>query len=86
MNNTTTAIIRVRRGHGKARYCACDNDGNPIRGFNKLSDIRKRWEKEIKWGHVKLVRELDKKPNLETRNETIKIIQTALATSSKSYR
>lgn len=71
-------VIRIRRGHGKARYCACDEYGSPIMGFPKLSDARKRWEKEIKWGQVKLIRELDKTPNLEIINETIDAIDKIL--------
>lgn len=54
-------IIRIRRGINGAKYCACDKNGNQIMGFNKLSDIRKHWQKEIKWGYVELVRELDKR-------------------------
>lgn len=53
-------IVRVRRGINGIKYCACDKNGNPIRGFNKLSDVRKHWEKEIQWGYVELVRELEK--------------------------
>lgn len=72
-------IIRIRRGHGDTRYCACDDHGNPIQGFHKLSDIRKHWEKEIRWGYVKLVRELDKTPDLETLNRTIKSLEKILS-------
>lgn len=79
-------IIRVRRGHGEARYCACENNGSPIRGFNKLSDIRKNWEKEIRWGHIKLIRELDKKPNLEYLNGTIKALEAILTAYAKEGR
>lgn len=72
-------IIKVRRGlPGRARYCACDNLGNPIRGFNKLSDIRKHWKKEIQWGSVELVRELDKTPDRSTVNDAIKCLNTIL--------
>lgn len=76
MNEIT--IIRIRRGYGNIRYCACDDYGNPIQGFRKLSDIRRCWEKEIKWGYVKLVRELDKTPNMETLNRTIKSLEKIL--------
>lgn len=72
------SIIRIRRGINGIKYCACDEHGNPIRGFNKLSDIRKHWQKEIKWGHIELVRELDKTPDLETVNSIIKCIDTIL--------
>lgn len=75
-------IIRVRRGT-KTRYCACDNAGNPIRGFNKLSDIRKYWQKEIKWGYVELVRELDKTPDTQAANETKRMPETILRAYAK---
>lgn len=75
-------VIRIRRGLGSARYCACDNLGNPIRGFNKLSAARKHWEKEIRWGKVELIRELDKFPDMTTTNETLKYLHAIL----KSYK
>lgn len=81
MNHEKT-IIRVRKGI-KTRYCACDNAGNPIRGFNKLSDIRKHWKKEIKWGYVELVRELDKTPDMEAVNETKRMLETILKSYAK---
>lgn len=82
MTNRDVTIIRVRRGiPGKAKYCACDNRGTPIRGFNKLSDVREHWKKEIKWGYVKLVRELDKEPDFTEINETKKMLEEIL----KSY-
>lgn len=76
-------IIRIRRGHGEARYCACDTNGNPIRGFNKLSDIRKHWKREIQWGHVVLIRELDQVPDLGTINSTIAALETILKAYAK---
>ncbi len=71
-------IIRIRRGDGKVRYVACENDGIPIKGFHKLSDIRKYWKQEIKLGYVELVRELDRKPNLEHTKYTIKCLNAIL--------
>lgn len=82
MQNKKT-IIRVRRGIGNTKYCACDNAGNPIRGFNKLSDIRKHWQKEIKWGYVELVRELDKTPDMEALDSIIKSLDTILKSYAK---
>lgn len=77
-------IIRVRRGlSGGAKYCACDKNGNPIMGFDKLSDARKHWQKEIRWGYVELVRELDKAPDMETANETIKCLEIILRSYAK---
>lgn len=75
-------IIRVRRGT-KTRYCACDNAGNPIRGFKKLSDIRKHWQKEIKWEYVELIRELDKTPDMQAVNETKRMLETILKSYAK---
>lgn len=80
---TTKTIIRVRRGI-KTRYCACDNVGNPIQGFHKLSDIRKHWQKEIRWGYVELVRELDKTPDMETVSETKLLLETILKAYAKN--
>ena len=71
-------MIRIRRGLGKTRYCACDTAGNPIMGFNRLSDIRKYWEREIQWGHVVLVRELDQVPDLGTINSTLAALEKIL--------
>lgn len=71
-------IIRIRRGMGEARYCACDTAGNPIMAFNRLSDIRKHWKREIQWGHVVLVRELDQVPDLGTISSTIAALETIL--------
>lgn len=85
MGNEIT-IIRVMRGHGEAKYCACESNGSPIKGFNKLSDIKKHWEKEIRWGHVKLVLELDKKPNLEYLNGTIKALEAILRAYAEEGR
>lgn len=76
MKEKTT--IRIRRGIGSTRYCACDTAGNPIMGFNRLSDIRKHWKREIQWGHVVLVRELDEVPDLETINHTIACLEKIL--------
>lgn len=82
MENKKT-IIRVRRGIGDARYCACDDKGNPIRGFNKLSDVRQHWIKEIKWGYVELIRELDKTPDMTTVNDISKMLKTILTAYAK---
>lgn len=85
--NKEKTIIRVRRSRVKdVKYCACDNVGNPLRGFNKLSDVRKYWEKEIKWGQVELVRELDKAPDMEATNETIKCLKEILKSYGKTKK
>ena len=48
--------IRIRRGDGRVRYIACENDGTPIKGFERLSDIRKHWQRDIQLGYVEIVR------------------------------
>jgi len=63
MNNQPT-IIKVRRGINGFRYSACNVKGKWIGNFNKLGDVRKHWLKEIEWGHVVLVRELAKCPDV----------------------
>ncbi len=70
--------IRIRRGNGNVKYVACENNGTPIKGFERLSDIRKHWEQEIKLGHVKLVRGLDRKPDLKRINHTRKCLKAIL--------
>lgn len=82
MENEKT-IIRIRRGLNGAKYCACDKNGSPIMGFNKLSDVRKYWQKEIKWGYVELVRELDKTPDMKTLNETKAMLEAILKSYAK---
>lgn len=84
--NTEKTIIRVRRGIKGVKYCACDKNGNPIRGFNKLSDVRKYWKKEIQWGHIELIRELDKTPDMDAINETIRRIEKILKFEGVRYR
>ena len=71
-------IIRIRRGDENVKYVACENNGTPIKGFERLSDIRKHWEQEIKLGHVELVRELDRKPDLKRINHTNKCLKAIL--------
>lgn len=58
-------IILVRKGINGFKYSACDKNGYFLNNFNKLSDIRKYWEIEIKLGYIEIVRELNKKPNGE---------------------
>lgn len=59
-----TTIIKVRRGINGHKYSACGENGEFIGNFNKLSEVRRHWEKQIKWGQVVLVRELDKAPDM----------------------
>jgi hypothetical protein len=83
---TVITIIRIRRGHGKARYCACDDKGNPIKGFNRLSDIRKFYLAPIKAGRFKLVRELDQEPDMTDVNETIKMLNAILESQTNKKK
>lgn len=82
MENQKT-IIRIRRGLNGIKYCACGKNGNLIRGFNKLSEARKHWQKEIKWGYVELIRELDKTPDMEAVDNTIKCLEMILRAYAK---
>ena len=61
---TNITIIKVRRGINGFRYSACDANGYFIGNFRKLSDVRKHWSVEIRRGQVKLIRELDKMPDM----------------------
>lgn len=62
--NTKPIIIKVRRGINGFRYSACNANGYFIGNFKKLSDVRKHWLREIKWGQVELIRELDQIPDM----------------------
>lgn len=82
MKKQHQTIIRVRRGINGFKYSACDEHGYFIRNFKKLADVRKRWKKEINWGQVQLVRELDKMPDMsqiEAAKATIEYILKAIA-------
>ena len=79
-------IIRVRRGINGFKYSACDKDGNFLGNFEKLSDVRKHWIQEIKWGHVVLVRELDKAPDMTKIDSTIKTIDRILKAYGRRKR
>lgn len=59
MTNAKT-IIKIRRGVNGFKYAACDKDGYFIRNIKNLSDARKYWKTDIKYGNVELVRVLDK--------------------------
>lgn len=71
-------IIKVRRGINGFRYSACDDNGYFIGNFEKLSEIRKRWDIEIKSGYVKLIRELDKQPDMSKEEAVEKAIKQIL--------
>ena len=73
MKNNKT-IIKIRKGCNGFKYSACDQHGNFLCNFRKLSDVRKHWKNEIKWGQVELVRELDKEPDFTVIRNTARII------------
>lgn len=79
-------IIKVRRGLNGHKYAACKADGTFICNFDRLSDVRKHWETEIKWGRVQLVRELDKQADMKAIEETKKIIEGILKTYAMGGR
>lgn len=77
-------VILVRLGiPNKCKYCACDHNSNPIRGFDRLGDVRKHWKKEIKLGRVQIVREMDKTPDFTTINETAEMFKQILRNYAK---
>lgn len=71
-------IIKVRRGINGFRYSACDANGYFVGSFRKLSDVRKHWIREIKWGQVQLIRELDQMPDMSKLEETKATIKDLL--------
>lgn len=76
-------IIRIRRGINGFKYSACDEKGYFIRNMCKLGDARRRWNQEIRWGQVVLVRELDKQPDMSRHEATLKAIDAILKQYSK---
>lgn len=77
-NEQNATIIKVRRGINGFKYAACDSDGYFIGNFEKLSDVRKHWQTEIKRGHIRLVRELNKTPDMSKINGTIELLDKYL--------
>lgn len=55
-----TIIIQKAPKGKEARYVALTEEGQLIRGYAKLSDIRKEYKIDIKEGWIELKRELDK--------------------------
>lgn len=76
-------VIKVRRGLNGFRYSACDAQGNFLGNFAKLADVRRRWLREIKWGQVVLIRELDQVPDMSPIEATKKNIETILKAYAK---
>lgn len=81
--NKPITTIRVRRGLNGFKYSACRENGEFIGNFAKLSDVRRHWSKEIKWGLVVLVRELDKMPDISQLEECKKTIESILRSYAK---
>ena len=80
-------IILIRRSlSNQNKYCACASDGTPIKVFNRLSEVRKYWQEEIKLGYVQLVRELDKyHPDLEKIDNNLKMLQSFAALYKNNF-
>lgn len=77
MNKNDITTIRVRRGINGFKYSACDDSGYFIGNFEHLREVRLHWLQEIRWGKVRLVRELDKMPDMskiEQAKETVECI------------
>lgn len=71
-------IIKVRRGINGFHYSVCDENGYFVINAEKLGDVRKYYLREIRWGHVKLVRELDKQPDLSQLEAAKKATESLL--------
>ena len=76
-------IIKIRKGCNGFKYSACDQHGNFLCNFKKLSDVRKHWKNEIKWGYVELVRELDQMPDFTAINKAKNTIENILRSYKK---
>lgn len=81
MQENKTVIIRVRHGINGFKYSACDEQGNFIGNFERLANVRRHWLREIKWGQVVLVRELDQMPDMSQIEEAKRMLESIL----KSY-
>lgn len=84
--NANITIIRVRRGINGFRYSACDENGYFIGNFKKLSDVRRHWLREIKWGQVELIRELDQMPDMSKIEATQRNIEILLKAYARRKR
>lgn len=84
--NTKPTIIKVRRGINGFKYSACDSNGYFIGNFRKLADVRRHWLREIKWGQVELIRELDQMPDMSKIEATQKNIETILEAYARRKR
>lgn len=84
--NANITIIRVRRGINGFRYSACDANGYFIGNFKKLSDVRRHWLREIKWGQVELIRELDQMPDMSKIEATQRNIEILLKAYARRKR
>lgn len=76
-------IIKVRRGINGFKYSACNKDGYFIGNFERLSDVRRHWLREIKWGQVVLIRELDKVPDMSKVEAAKAAIESILSVYTK---
>lgn len=79
-------VIKVRRGLNGFKYSACDARGNFLHNFEKLADVRRHWNKEIKWGRVVLVRELAQMPDMSRIEATKEAIEKILRAYAKECR
>ena len=79
-------IIKVRRGLNGFKYSVCDKHGYFLGNFEKLADVRRHWLKEIKWGQVVLVRELDQMPDMTQIEATKQHIESILRAYARRRR
>lgn len=79
-------VIKVRRGLNGFKYSACDAQGIFLGNFAKLADVRRHWLREIRWGQVVLVRELDQMPDTSKIEATKKNIESILNAYARRRR
>lgn len=79
-------VIKVRRGINGFKYSACDEHGYFIGNFEKLEDVRKHWRREIQWGQIELVRELDQVPDMSQLDAAIKAVDAYLRALTKKKK
>lgn len=81
--NIIPKATKVRRGINGFMYSACDKDGYFIGHFHKLADVRKHWLRQIRWGRITLIRELDKAPDMSQIEEAKYLLEKILRSYSK---
>jgi len=78
--------LRIRKAPegSDCKYIACDQDGLPIQGYNKISDITARYKNELKNGSIEIIRELDLEPDFQKVGLNKKVIEHMARSLSSS--